>query len=206
MDSIIFRAALRASAKVALTATLGSCGGVIRSPAGDGPEGGSPPPVSTASVEDASPEDASDEPPIAALDSPEQALADVDASPRASCNPPAPADLFPESAHRDAGVGQALFDCCVAVLGTELAPEGGVSSAMLSDAAAHDPTVLGCCAVAVAGLDSTYGDSDAGRHAQAELAAVGVDIFACCSGLDWPSGPTCTAWGPPMPRAMLEVA
>src|SRR5260370_7379064 len=52
MDYIVFRAALRASAKVALTATLASCGGIVQSTnRGDTPDAASSPsPIGTAPI------------------------------------------------------------------------------------------------------------------------------------------------------------
>jgi hypothetical protein len=191
MDPRIFRAALRASARVALTATLASCGGLIRStPEGDGPGDASP-----------------------AIDANGAPLADVSqgdavdlAAPPRVCDPPPPMALLPVAGGSglfpDAGVSEALFDCCVGVLAAEVADAGP----HFSEPATNDPEVLGCCAVAVAELESSYRPPGGSANVQAALQDAGLDIYTCCSALNFHGGYACAPWGPPMPPAVTHIA
>jgi hypothetical protein len=207
MDSIVFRAALRASAKVALTAMFG-CGGAVQSTSDESRDGAWPPEDSMASIADAS------NAPLVDVRSPYQgtgasadteaaAVLDVAAPPPGNCDPPAPGDLLPHSTHPDAGVSDSLFDCCVALLRADFELDASVAGT-LTDAQAHDPATLGCCAVVVSRLDSTFG-GNAQVSALDELSDAGVDTFACCPPLGYPTGPTCIPWGPPVPPAMTKT-
>jgi hypothetical protein len=188
MDPRIFRAALRVSAKVALTATITSCGGMIRStPEGDA----SGDPSATTDADGALRADAS-----------QPNAVDVAAPPMA-CDPPPPATLLPGGSgiFPDAGVSEALFDCCVGLLAAEV-PKAGLSFA---GDAATDPEVLGCCGVAISKVESSYTDPAAAEHFQGALRDAGLDIYTCCFALNFHGGIACAPWGPPMPPAMPQA-
>jgi hypothetical protein len=198
MDKMIFRAALRASAKVALTATFASCGGAIQTTSNsDGRDAASP---------------SATRPSPATIAPPYDGAPGADVAPHPeSCDPPPVASLFPEPLHSGVPISDETFDCCLAVLAPQLRSDAQLP--VLSDAAAHDPSVLGCCGVAIYRIDHDYGDPDAGAHDQADLADAGLgpglgwsNLQPCCPPLSYPEGPTCTPWGPPMPPAMPEVA
>jgi hypothetical protein len=218
MDSMVFRAALRASAKVALTATLASCGGSLQTSGGDdhdaaprtrGADDGA------ASIDSASAVDST-----AFVDSTvvvDSALAvdvtspmDVVTRPLA-CNAPPVASLLPELQHPGVTISDATFECCIDLLAPELQSDAVLP--MLGDAAAHDPNVVGCCAVAIYRLDGDYGNPDAAARDQGDLFEAGLgprlawdELQSCCPPLGYPDGPTCSPWGPPMPPAMPGVA
>jgi hypothetical protein len=207
MDSTIFRAALRASAKVALTATLGSCGGTIDAASREARDGSPPPPV-TSTLADASTAVLADvAAPGEVADAADASLVVADvAPPPVGCDPLAAGELFPKGMHGDAGVTEPLFECCVTFLGSAIGTDASWPLPMLPDAEANDPNILGCCAVAVYHLDSVSNDRDASVGASAELANAGVNTYECCQAIGYPVGVTCTPWGPPMPPAMPEVA
>jgi hypothetical protein len=181
MDSTVFRAALRASARVTLTAAIASCGGAIRSTADRGADGSTsanPAPDADDPLDPASLDAALDEPtPLdatALFDG--MALAEVkapsddatlpdaigptvtdadtaDAAPLpTSCQPPLPASLLPAQAHADAGVADGVLSCCVVRLESIVFRDAGVST-VDGDSVVHDPETLGCCAVAINHLD-----------------------------------------------------
>jgi hypothetical protein len=197
MDSIVFRAALRASAKVALTASLSACGGAVQT-------------TST------------NETPDAFADTSSGAVVGEAAAPSDAgrtenvCAPPPVASLLPEQSNPDAAVADETFACCVHVLAASSEQPDGYLP-ILTDAAAHDPTVLGCCAAVVVRLDSDFSGTgvdpltrDRGEVAEAGLDQV-YDPARCCEALGsqlalYPIGPTCSPWGPPMPPAMPGVA
>jgi hypothetical protein len=198
MDSVVFRAALRASAKVALTASLSACGGAVQTTtSSETPDAFADTSSGTVLGEGAAPSDAG----------------------RAAnaCAPPPVASLLPEQNHPDAAVADETFGCCVRMVAASFEqPEGGFQP-MLTDAAVHDPTVLGCCAAVVVRLDSDYSATLAAQEQdRAELTDAGLgqgtyDPAGCCEALSsqlalYPSGPTCSPWGPPMPPAMPDVA
>src|SRR5260370_27398882 len=226
MDYMVFRAALRASAKVALTATLASCAGIVQSTnRADTRDGGaSPSPTGTAPIAIA-PRPAMVDERAYLADAARPAtvdyavsIADVprpptvdDATPLpAACDPPPVASLLPEIKHLDARVSDETFECCVSLLAPELLLDA--QPRVFTDAAAHDPNVLDCCAVAIYRVDRGYGDPDAGARDRGRLADAGLTSFnslrGCCAALAYPlvEGPTCTPWGPPMPPAMPEMA
>jgi hypothetical protein len=204
MDSVVFRAALRASAKVALTATLSSCGGAIQTGNADAPD----------AVVDASSTGDSTAPSDAfagdAFAADVVAETPVDVVPDAGgCRPPPVDSLLPEPNHPGIAISDGLFDCCVTLLGAELRTDGQAPA--LTDAQAHDPTFLGCCAVTLYRLDDE--PLDAGTKDLTTVAEAGVPKYptlyaGCCEPLAPVSGfsLTCTPWGPPMPPAMPEVA
>jgi len=189
MDKLVFRAALRASAKVALTATIASCGGAIQaSSSGDSSDAATREPVAEAGGE--------------------TALADAPPDGQA-CEPPAAASLLPRAQHPGAVVPDGTFACCLDVLGPLLRTDAQIAT--LSDAAAGDPLVVDCCAAVVVRVDDDYSDFDAGARDRAELADAGLGpqwgpLEPCCAPLGYPEGPTCTPWGPPMPPVMPGVA
>jgi hypothetical protein len=148
-----------------------------------------------------------------------EAAAPSDAGREASaraCEPPPVASLLPEGSHPDAVVGDQTFSCCVDVLAASFEQPDGAFQAMLTDAAAQDPTVLGCCAAVVVRLDGYYSGAsfDSGARDRGELAEAGLssgyDPAGCCEALRtlsiYPQGPTCSPWGPPMPPAMPALA
>jgi hypothetical protein len=185
MDRTIFRAALRASAKVTFTAAIASCGGAVLSTPGD---------ASPAIRGDGAPQ---------ADDAYGSLLADAaDASPPPmACTPPPAASLLLYPGQPDAGVSEALFDCCMAVIGPDV-PNVGIE---FGEASAQDAKVLDCCAVVIDRIDSTYADLDAGAHARVALADAGLDIYSCCYALSYHGGITCAPWGPPVPPAMPDA-
>jgi hypothetical protein len=206
MDSAVFRAALRASAKVALTATLSSCGGSIQTHTDDTPDAIAD--ASRAATLDVStPVDAVPDDVIleASVDvATDDAVADA-----GECRPPPMASLFPEQSHPGVTISDDVFDCCVTLLASELGTDG--QAPQLTDAQAHDPTFLGCCAATIYRLDNDY--FDGGRQDFTTLAEAGLSIYStlyvgCCENIPPGNavGPTCSPWGPPMPPAMPEVA
>jgi hypothetical protein len=191
MDPTIFRAALRASAKVALTATLSSCGGTIHTT----PQGGPPDATADAWLADAP----------AAVD----AFVVADSPGPGTCNPPPVSSLLPEPNHPGIRIGDDLFDCCATTLGSALVADSGLLDP--ADAAASDPRVLGCCAVAAYRLNADVGpDAGAFYGDMGTLMDAGVNVNSnfldCCYALKDYQGPACTPWGPPMPPAMPDVA
>jgi hypothetical protein len=200
MDATIFRAALRASAKVALGATMTSCGGSIHA----GAQGDAPDAVADAWM-DAS---RGDEPVLADAPPTEDALAEQDVHGGSTCDPPAASTLIPEQSHPGVGIGDGLFDCCASMIGSKLFRDGAPQGA--PDAAASDPRILGCCAVVVYRLDAEQDDAGATLPDQGTLQRAGIAYYtdlipACCEPLQTWYG-ICTPWGPPMPPAMPEVA
>jgi hypothetical protein len=199
MNPWAFRAALRASAKVAFGAALVGCGGMI------GSEAESSQPIDAApGRSDAS--RAVD----ANLPTDDASVAAEDARPGvAACDPPPASSLLPEGLHVDASaeITEATFDCCVNRL--EAVPVGE-AGADFRDAAAADPGLAACCAVVIARLDyeftQTINDPDASQAvAQLDQQTSAPVRWACC-GVTPSEGPTCTPWGPPMPPEMEEVA
>jgi hypothetical protein len=104
----------------------------------------------------------------------------------------------------DAATGQgapvdaAQVACCDDLVG-ELAPtgEGNWEEEWQAwQAAAADPDVQGCCGVLVAAVEQ---DS-------AARATIGWQaLSACCDALEFPAGPACTPWGPPVPPALRRL-
>jgi hypothetical protein len=194
MNRSVFRAALRASAKVALGAAVVGCGGVVGSAAEHAPQ--------EASTSDTSPvSDASQMMDAAASETgvPLEAGA---------CDPPSPSSVLPEGAHADAAaaISASTFDCCVARLEAVPPDDAG----FFPDAAVGDPLVQDCCATIIARLDyelrQTIGDPDAAAAAQQDEQTAAPVRWQCCQ-VTPSEGPTCTPWGPPMPPAMPgEVA
>jgi hypothetical protein len=213
MDITVFRAALRASAKVALTATLTSCGGALQTTSNDDshdagstsvlrPDDAAPPTDSVALTDAVAMADA-----FAMTDAP----AMTDAAQHLACDPPPVQSLLPTSMHPGVTISDATFDCCLDLLAAELPSDAQLP--MLGDAAAHDPNVIGCCAAAVYRFESDFADPDASARDQGDFAEAGLGPWApwdylqpCCGPLGVPLGPTCTPWGPPMPPAMPEMA
>lgn len=190
MNHSVFRAALRASAKVALGAAVAGCGGVVGSAAEHAaPEGSTP---DAAAAADATWVD---------VGAPDEA---------AACDPPMPSSVLPEGLHVDAaaGISEPTFGCCVSLLKAVPPNDGGFQ---FPDAAVDDPQVRDCCATVIARLDYEYGqtieqpDASMATLRQDEQTAASVR-WACCQ-VTPAEGPTCTPWGPPMPPAMPgEVA
>jgi hypothetical protein len=204
MNALVFRAALRATARVAFTAAIVGCGGTVsegngdaaKSEAATGKEGSAMgtdamPGKDAGHVEDTAP------PGDSGL----------------MCNAPLPSSLFDQDAAESA-VSDSMFNCCIA----ELEPLiGGDSGLGASDAEAADPNLVACCGVLVFAADNDHIEP-IGKEATAQLtsfANLGNDRRStCCDVLKEPSGPTCTPWGPPMPPAIpgetassdLEVA
>jgi hypothetical protein len=205
MDRLIFRAALRATAKVALTAVVFGCGGTVISagaedPGMDAGGGGDPRPDAAGAdhetLADVAPPDAAVEGAVA-----EEASSPIEASSAeagAVCSAPDPSTLFPETSHLHAKVSESTFACCV----DELAPLFGEGGTETSEAGAMDPSVTDCCAATVFYLDRARGDALAPARAlaQAKLGFLGEE--SCCRVLSFPVGVTCTPWGPPVPPAM----
>jgi hypothetical protein len=224
MDAVVFRAALRASAKVALTATLSSCGGALQTTSGEGPDAlADATPVTTG--DEAAQGDAVAGDDAVAWDATVDAVF-ADAIPEASvfatteggaCTPPPVASLFPEDQHPGVRISDTLFDCCVAFLGSALRLDGGAFQATeagdlrITDAEANDPTFAGCCAVTVYRLDMDYGVLDSGVRDSITLQEAGISTYptleyGCCYTVPGVNGLTCTPWGPPMPPAMPGIA
>lgn len=193
MEARAFRAALRASAKVALGVAAG-CGGAI-SAASDGPPG--------ATVDASAGRDAADA--AIAVDT----GGGVDVAVTNACNPPPVASLLPEQLDGGATISDTTFDCCASWLGTIGLSDSGIG---FPDAAAADPGVMACCAVVVVRLDDDWhaswgADPDAGRAALDRDQALAAPVqWTCCAETGHPEGPTCTPWGPPMPPEMPAAA
>ena len=211
MNHFVFRAALRASAKVALGAAFAACGGVVGSTAA--------PSAAEAAAPDAASVDAT--PNAVSVDATPNAVS-VDATPvdvsspldapkqeAGACDAPSPSSVLPEGAHADAAaeIGQSTFDCCVAMLKVVLPDEGGLA---FPDAAVGNPEVQACCATVIARLDydmrQTITQPDASTAEQQDERTAAPVRWACCQ-VTPSEGPTCTPWGPPMPPEMPgEVA
>jgi hypothetical protein len=184
MNRLVFRAALRASAKVALGAAFAGCGGMVGSTA-----------------ERAAPE---------ASASADAALVDVSARAEAgACNPPSPSSVLPEGLHADAAasIDESTFACCVGLLEAVPPNDGGFA---FPDAAVGNPEVQACCATVIARLDydmrETITQPDASTTEQQDERTAAPVRWACCQ-VTPSEGPTCTPWGPPMPPEMPgEVA
>jgi hypothetical protein len=184
MDRSVFRAALRASAKVALGAAFAGCGGMVGSTADHAAQEAT---ASDAAVADAT-------------------RVDVNAQ---TCDPPAPSSVLPEGLHADAaaGIGESTFACCVSLLEAVPPNDGGFE---FPDAAIGNPEVQACCATVIARLDydmrQTIAQPDASTTEQQDEQTAAPVRWACCQ-VTPSEGPTCTPWGPPMPPAMPgEVA
>ena len=111
-----------------------------------------------------------------------------------------PGDAGPETvtcdlppAGSDAGASAAAVTCCIDLVASKVAADGGWPMLSASDAA--DPSVDACCRAIGEGYWSR-GDFS-GKDTQA--------FNACCSVKAIP-GPTCTPWGPPMPPRFDAVA
>jgi hypothetical protein len=188
MNRLVFRAALRASAKVALGAAFAGCGGMVGSTA-----------------EHAAPEASAPE--AASADA---ALFDVSARAEAgACDPPSPSSVLPEGLHADAaaGIDESTFACCVGLLEAVPPNDGGFA---FPDAAVGNPEVQACCATVIARLDydmrQTITQPDASTAEQQDERTAAPVRWACCQ-VTPSEGPTCTPWGPPMPPEMPgEVA
>ena len=177
-----FRAALRASARVALTTTVFSCGGVAERPLPGQAAG----PNLAAAADGSTTEDAAT---------------------RAACTAPG-TELFPEAQHTDASVSEPTFECCLAALDPILG--GDAPAALAPDAGALTPSERSCCEAVIFRLDEDSRASvtpssvspiqkDNALLADAGEAAV---RWRCCGALSFPDGPTCTPWGPPTPPEM----
>ena len=208
MNSWAFRAALRATARVALGVTAVGCGGSVAA----GPDAridsgvGSLPDAATAMGEATPADDAAVASDVSEASVPVDALA---------CEAPPASELLPEGLHVDAGaaIDRATFDCCVAKIAAFGPPDAAVSIAELPDAGPADPVVTSCCAAIIARLDYEERTNVAGPDASpwwGDQNASGQVHWACCEALNYPEGPSCTPWGPPtppaMPRRQLEVA
>jgi hypothetical protein len=187
MDHLVFRAALRASAKVAFTATLVSsgiaCGGEI--------------------TNDVVGDDAAQDPgdaravAVAVVDAPATVdVADTVVDASATCEPPPPAASL-----LDGGpvvVSSSTFSCCAATLAGAL--DGGIVA--FTSGPGQDPAVRDCCAVVIVGHPA---EANAAAMSQANNAH-----WPCCEALGFPANltgtllGTCTPWGPPMPPAMPD--
>jgi hypothetical protein len=183
MNQSVFRAALRASAKVALGAAVAGCGGMVGSTA-----------------EHAAPEAS------ATVDA---AAADAAQTQARTCEPPSPSSVLPEGLHADAaaGIGESTFACCVSMLEAVPPNDGGLA---FPDAAVGNPEVQACCATVIARLDydmrATSDQPDASATEQQDEQTATPVRWACCQ-VTPSEGPTCTPWGPPMPPEMPgEVA
>ena len=205
MSPWAFRAALRATARVAMGVTAAAgCGGTV-----------APSPQEAPRVQaDASGESWSEAGIGAVADAAEHpdARVDAEASAEASalepqvCGAPPAADLLPESPDAGAQISQGTFDCCVATVSTLASTDAGVMIGDLPDSGAAGTDVTTCCAAIVARLDyeelSSFGaQPDASAWNADESASAGVR-WACCAAVGHPEGPTCTPWGPPTPPAM----
>jgi hypothetical protein len=211
MDPLVFRAALRASARVAFTAALVGCGGTVISGGTADPDHGTDMGTPT--------DEASTGPDVATnteagteagtsleggtgFEAGQVQEAAIPGDSGLACNAPPPSSLF-HTGVPASSVNASMFDCCMAELTPLIATDSGTDSA---DAAAADPNVAGCCGVVVFAVNHDTGP-DASAQATAEVAAfdeLGWGARSlCCSLLKWPGGgTTCEAWGPPTPPAM----
>jgi hypothetical protein len=171
--------ALRAAAKVTLSAAILGCGGATEAVTVDASDGDATPVRVTTHQDAAAARDA-----LAALDA--QATPDAPDAPALAC-PGAVADPT-------ATVAASTFACCTSFLeGSLLTADSGVLAVDPSL-----PTTLPCCAAAVAYVDgapSAFGS------------VAGPVLASCCHELATvdagpPVGPACTPWGPPVPPAM----
>jgi len=106
----------------------------------------------------------------------------------------------------DGAVSEGTFACCIGYLTAETHDAGGAFPALDgSTPAAHE-----CCATVVAFVDhggfSVFSDVDAAAYPTREGA-----LQSCCEALSSPDGgppigAACTPWGPPVPPAMTDIA
>lgn len=172
MDDNIRRAALRATAKVALSFTVMACGGVAQVP--------------STNSDDAIADDPSQEltPPTDAYEAP-VAVSYLPASPpeeELACNAPLPGEVTEADAEQ--------LNCCTEHLETVF-PSGGDWESWLESAA--EPSAQACCNVVIAGVGFDWELIDQ---------VGGDTVYACCEALGFPSSPACTPWGPPVPPAV----
>ena len=191
MNASTRRFALRAAAKVALSASFAACGGMVGEPGTENPE-----PATTHGTIDAA-TTAED----GAGRSPDTGSARKDARAQAGDAVAEAEVTFPEAGtvgctganqNVNAASSSAVFSCCASYLPTQL-----------SDAAfGFNPSsvaVRACCGTVVGHLDQ---GSDSSTF-EANYARVSSVLEACCEDLSpVPEGRACTPWGPPVPPEM----
>jgi hypothetical protein len=192
MDYSTRRAALRAAAKVALSASIIGCGSVVVEDldhGGAASSGGGSGPIATAtSTSSASGSVSSTGTGDIAPDA-----GPSDGGEELACDTP-PLGV-------DAGISDETLTCCIGFLGGYV-PDGS-DWPEFDAVAAADPSVKGCCNAMI---------QDVAKVAQQGSALAWNELNACCGVLGNPNGPACTPWGPPVPpempidRALLEVA
>src|SRR5271169_6677726 len=147
MDPLVFRAALRATARVAFTAAIVGCGGTLASNENRDPrersDAGSPSDEAATGADVATNTDPDTGPGAEASAVPEAAPPPGDGA--IACNAPPPSSLFGADA-ASSSVSESLFECCMAELTPLIATDSGTDSL---DAAAADPSVTACCGVVV---------------------------------------------------------
>lgn len=167
------RAALRATAKIALSLTVVGCTTSVlddsnsaEAPAEEAPT------IVVATPNDDAP---ADEPPRVIPRAPER----NDIVEPLACGAPEPGD--------EVVIDDEQLGCCLDMLEPLVVSTSGNTWEQWQQEAA-DPAVYGCCMVAIAHVDADWSKSE----------TVGSDAMMSCCGLGI-IGWACTPWGPPMP-------
>jgi hypothetical protein len=197
MEPLVFRAALRATARVAFTAALVGCGGALtgNEPAQREDTGAGGDDADVATNGDATPARES-----GSTHASREAAPPEDSG--LACNAPPPNALFRTDAAAST-VTESMFECCMAEIAPFIATDGSQAS---PDAAAADPDAVACCGAVVFAVDHQIASAFDGGQDAGEVSAfdkLGSNgRWICCDVLEWPGGPTCSPWGPPTPPEM----
>jgi hypothetical protein len=177
MDDQIRRAALRATAKIALSLTVLGCTSTVQLETvnTDEPIEDDPPPIETPS------EEPLEDPGRVAIPSPPEALA---------CDAPRPGE--------EVSIDDAQLDCCLGVL-EPLIPTGEVNTWEQWQQDAEEPAVMGCCVVAVSHVSDDWSKMDTvGWETVNSCCAIDQSLGPACS----PWGPPM----PPLFDELLAAA
>ncbi len=95
----------------------------------------------------------------------------------------------------------AAYPCCLPVLEGALPADASIAS-YFEESRVDDPSVIACCRATIEYLDHEDELDVTAFAADRNVAAAHGALFACCLRLRFPSGASCTSWGPPPPPAM----
>ena len=165
------RAALRATAKIALSLTVVGCASTVQLETANTDEPIEEGPTQVERFDEAMPDD-----PIPTTPAPTPAKTPD----QLVCDAPHPGE--------EVAIDDAQLDCCIELL-EPLIPSGEVNSWEQWQQDAEDLSVMGCCAVAVSHVSADWNKSE----------TVGWETLNSCCSIDPALGPACTPWGPPMP-------
>ena len=88
-------------------------------------------------------------------------------------------------------VSEETFSCCVRT----------VEKIFAHNPSTHQPAPV-CCGAIVEAVDDALSHSSPGAGEMYTRAIQKGALFTCCDRMEWPAGPACTPWGPPVPPAM----